>query len=91
METVLIGLSGIIGLVSLGCWIFTIVRAFQAGDTTSGILCICPLIGLIIGWMNHTAWNHTKVMMIWTACVIFNILMQVVAIAVMGGQAAAAP
>lgn len=88
MEMALVGISGIIGLVSLGCWIFTIVRAFQAGDTTSGVLSICPLIGLIIGWMNHTAWNHTKVMMIWTACIVLNILMQVAAVALLGGGAA---
>ncbi|XAL98245.1 hypothetical protein OT109_11610 [Phycisphaeraceae bacterium D3-23] len=68
-----------VSLVSLACWIYTIVVAFKKEEgPLFGILCICPLVGLILGWVKHAEWDHTKVMMVWTACVVINIILNVV-------------
>ncbi|HEX8324081.1 MAG TPA: hypothetical protein VF595_09215 [Tepidisphaeraceae bacterium] len=68
----------LVGLVSLACWIFTLVRLFQAGKTLEGVLGICPLIGFILGWVRAKELDHTKVMLIWTVCVVVSILLNIV-------------
>ena len=87
MEVVVGGFALIVGLVSLVCWIWTIVRAFQEGETASGILSICPLVGFIIGRINSGSWNHTKVMIVWSICIVINILLNVALAGVLGGAA----
>ncbi|MFK7788045.1 MAG: hypothetical protein AB8C95_00960 [Phycisphaeraceae bacterium] len=67
-----------VSLVALACWIYTIVVAFQKDSVLMGVLSICPLIGLILGWINHAKWDHTKVMVVWTGCIIVNIFINVI-------------
>lgn len=64
------------GLVSLVCWILTVVKAFQSGKTSNGILSICPLVGFILGWINVKEWNHQPVMLAWTVATILNLVVQ---------------
>ena len=75
------------GLVSLVCWILTVVKAFQSGKTSNGILSICPLVGFILGWINVKDWNHQPVMLAWTVAILLNIVAQVLA----GGAVPVAP
>ncbi len=72
------GLSAIVGLISLVCWIYTVVVAFTNETAVIGIVCLCPLVALIMGLVKMKEWNHEKVMMIWGACIGVNILLQVV-------------
>ncbi|HEY0010255.1 MAG TPA: hypothetical protein VGB55_16140 [Tepidisphaeraceae bacterium] len=65
----------LISVVSLACWIYTLVRLFQAGKTLEGILSICPLVGFIIGWVRARELDHTKVMLIWTVAIILNLIL----------------
>lgn len=84
MEIAILGLSAIVGLVSLACWIWTIVTAFRHGEALIGILCICPLVGFIMGWVKSAEWAHQQVMMVWSGCVVINIVLNVV-VSSMGG------
>ncbi len=76
----LLGLLSIpVSLVALVCWIMTIIVAFKKEEgPLFGILCICPLIGLILGWVKNKEWDHQKVMLVWTACVVINIILNIV-------------
>lgn len=72
MLIVLGGISLIVGLGSLVCWIYTVVVAFQNENPTVGVLCLCPLIGLIMGFVHMKDWGHDKVMIIWSIFVVME-------------------
>ena len=67
-----------VGLVALACWIYTIVVAFQKGSVVLGVVSICPLVGFIIGWVKNKEWDHTKVMAVWSICIVINLILNVV-------------
>jgi hypothetical protein len=73
----LLPLVVLIGLVSLACWIYVLVKIFQSGDTLWGILGLCPLVAFIYGWVKVNELNVQKVMMVWSICVGLNLLMNV--------------
>ena len=79
MEIALLGLSIICGITSFVCWIWTVVTAFREGSGAEGILSICPLVGFILGWIHVGDWNHAKVMIPWSVCVVINIALQAAA------------
>jgi hypothetical protein len=88
MELVLGGLSLLIGLGSLVCFILVVIQMFKHNETTIGILSIvlafCGigfLLAFIYGWIKASEWNIKNLMLAWTALVILSILIQVVAIA----------
>jgi len=72
-------LSGVIGIVNIVCWIMTIVKAFSNGETVVGILCLCPLVAFIMGWVKSGEWNHGMIMIIWSVCFVANIGLNFVA------------
>ena len=76
------------GVVQLVCWVATIVKAFQSGSTSSGVLSICPLAGFILGWVNVKDWNHQSVMIAWTIATVLGGVIKVLAA---GGAQAVAP
>jgi hypothetical protein len=58
-------------IVSLVCWIMTLVKMFtdkEKGGVLHGIIGIvtCGIWALIWGWMNAARLNYQKVMLIWT-------------------------
>jgi hypothetical protein len=74
-------ISWILGLVVLVCFILVIVKMFQNGDTTWGIislvglLCFCLpgfLIAFIRGWMKSREWNISTIMILWTVAWLIN-------------------
>lgn len=79
MLYVLLGLSVIVGLVSLACWIYTVVVAFTNESAVIGIVCLCPIVALVMGFIKMNEWNHQKVMIVWAACIGINIVLQVIA------------
>lgn len=71
-------LAAITSITSLICWIMTLIKAFQSGNTTNGVLSICPLVGFILGWMNSKAWGHQPVMIAWTIAILASIAINIV-------------
>ena len=78
MLMVLFVFSIIVGIVQFGCYVYTVIVAFQNEEPIIGIICLCPLLGFIMGWVKVGQWNHMITMAIWTACIavgfIFNLL-----------------
>ncbi len=81
MGIVLTGLSWVAGLAALVCYIIIIVRMFQNGDTTLGIIglvglicCIGYVITYVMGWVNSTKYRSMPIMPIWTACFIVAVI-----------------
>jgi hypothetical protein len=76
------GLSAVVGLVSIVCWILVLVKMFQNGQTGLGIVSICcGIIAFIVGWMNASQWGIKNVMMIWTAMILLGIILNIAAAA----------
>jgi hypothetical protein len=72
-----------IGIVSLVCWIMTLIRIFK-DNVGLGILgVVCALFAFIYGWVKVEQYQNKKTMIIWTIAVIFSVLLNVVA-AVLG-------
>ncbi|MDP1562018.1 MAG: hypothetical protein Q8M16_11625 [Pirellulaceae bacterium] len=80
---ILLGLSLVVGLVSLACFVYNIVVAFQQGDTVAGILSICGIIGFILGWVNVEKWGHRNVMIVWSIAIIAGLVLQGLSMALM--------
>jgi len=79
-------LQYVTGIVCLVMAIWVIVKCFQTGHTTQGIigivgllLCCCPgyLFTLVYGWMKAKEWNFTVPMAIYTAAFVLNIILGV--------------
>jgi hypothetical protein len=76
----LYGLSILIGIVNLVCFILVLIRIFQDGQTGLGVACIILLfcfgigaiITFIVGWMNAGRWGITNIMTLWTVCIVVN-------------------
>ena len=90
MAMALYGLAMICSLVSIVCWILTLVKMFgdqEKGGVLHGIIgIICGLYALIWGWMNHAQHNHKTIMMVWTGVIVASIVLQVAAGAMMASQ-----
>jgi hypothetical protein len=72
-------LATVVGLASLVCDILVIIKFFKANLIGLGILAIlCPLFTFIYGWTKATEWNIKQIMMIWSALIAVNILLNVV-------------
>ena len=71
-------LSLVIGLVALACWIMVLVKIFQSGDILWGVLGICPLVAFIYGWVKNQALDIRNVMLVWTLCIVANLILNVV-------------
>jgi hypothetical protein len=85
MEVLLLGLNGLsllLGIGSLVCFVMIIVKMFQAQLTGIAVTCIVTLficgigglIAFIFGWMKSEELQAKKIMMIWTALVVVNII-----------------
>jgi hypothetical protein len=88
----LILIQGLLGLVMIGelvCFILVLIKMFQVGEQTMGIICIvlalcCGIGGLvafIYGWINATKWDIKNVMLIWTALFIATLVLYAIAFA----------
>jgi hypothetical protein len=80
--------STILSLVSLACFVMVVVKMFQNSQTALGIVCIvlalCGigiLIAFVYGWIKSSEWNIKNLMLVWTGCIVANILLAVVGIA----------
>jgi hypothetical protein len=86
MLFVIQGLQAILAIVSLVCLILVLIKMFQSGETTLGIVCIVlllcfgigGLIAFIFGWINAQKWNIKNVMLIWTGAFIASIVLSII-------------
>lgn len=71
----------VVGLVSLVIWIMMLIKQFQNDPAWHGIVGIvtCGLYTYIWGWINSTRLNLKKMMLIWTACIVVNLGLNIVA------------
>jgi hypothetical protein len=75
-------LSGVLGIVSLVCFVLVLVEMFRREQTGLAIACIvlalCSGIGVLIafvyGWIKAGEWNLKKVMTGWTVCCLVQLV-----------------
>lgn len=83
------GLLVLVGIGELVCLILVLMKMFQVGEQTMGIVCIvlllcCGIGGLIVfiyGWINATKWDIKNVMLIWTGLFIAALVLYGIAFA----------
>lgn len=78
-------LSMLVGLVALVMFIMVLIRQFQDAGAVHGIIGIvtCGIWTFIWGWMNAGRLNIRNLMIIWTICIVVNIVLNIVS----GGMA----
>jgi len=87
MDIIITILLVALGLVSLVCWIMVLIQMFKTQGALHGILgIICALYAFIWGWMKATELNLKNIMLVWTGCIVIQILLQIVFVAVVGNQ-----
>jgi hypothetical protein len=70
--------------VTFGCFIFVLIKLFQAKGAIHGIIgLICALYPFIWGWQNVNHLNLKWVMWGWSFCLIFSLLLNWLAISSM--------
>ena len=82
MPTVGLGLQAVAGVASLVCFVLVLIQMFQRGQTTLGVVCIVlafcvgigGLIAFIYGWVKSREWGLSTVMLIWTVCIVVEIV-----------------
>lgn len=78
-------LAGITSLVSLVCWVMTLITMAQdnekggIGHAFGGF--ICGLYALIWGWQNRVKHNRETVMTVWGGAMIGGVVLNVIATA----------
>jgi hypothetical protein len=87
----------VVGIGSLVCFVMVVVQMFKHDQTGLGVACILlifcgigGLIAFIYGWIKNKEWGLQKIMLIWTACIIVGLLVNIVLVGVgasMGGNA----
>jgi hypothetical protein len=55
-----------------------LVKIFQSGDILWGVLGICPLVAFIYGWVKNQALDIRNIMLVWTLCIVANLILNVV-------------
>lgn len=80
MEGLIVLLAGVASLVSLGCFIYVLIKLFSTEGVMYGILgIICAIYAFIWGWQNAGKMQLQTVMMVWTGAILFGIITNVVA------------
>lgn len=73
MDMLLLILALAAGVTSLACWVITLVKLFQNGDTVLGCVSICGIVGFIVGWMKSDELDNKGVMLIWSLALLVSI------------------
>jgi len=78
---------GISVLGSIICFIMVLIQLFKAKGALHGILgLICSLYTFIWGWINAKTLNLSKLMLIWTICLLVSMATGAVAAASAAAQ-----
>lgn len=81
-------LGALCALAGFVCFVFVLIKIFQAKQNGLGIACavlalfggIGILIAFVVGWVNHAKWNIKNVMLGWSACIVAGILFNALAV-----------
>jgi hypothetical protein len=81
MAIILQGISAILGIIGLVCFVMVVVKMFQNDQTGLGIACIVlvfcgigALIALVYGWIKADEWKIKNLMIGWTVCIVLNLI-----------------
>ena len=92
MGAVFQGLSSLCALAAFICYIIVLVKMFQNGQTTMGIVSIVTaccgigqIIALVVGWQNADRWMIRNLMMVYTVCFVGGIVLGAIG-GLTGGQ-----
>ena len=84
MGGILLILGAILGIVNLICFVLILIRMFQSGDSTLGIICIVTLLcgigvllAFVMGWVNVAKYQAQQLMTIWSGALIGSIVLNV--------------
>lgn len=80
-------LAGICSIVSLVCWVLTLIKMFQNMSPIHGILGIltCGLYALVMGFVKMKEWNNAPVMFTWLGATVLGMILNVAAGAAAAG------
>jgi hypothetical protein len=70
-----------IGLVSLVCWIMTLIKIFKSNVGLGILGIVCGIFAFIYGWVKTEEYKNKKVMIVWTAAILFSLLLNIVSAA----------
>ena len=85
---VLYGLVIVCGIGSVVCWIMTLIHIFRENVGLGILGIICGLFAFIYGWVKVGEYGNKKVMTWWTVFFLGSIVLQVLAVAVVGASMA---
>ena len=81
LEMSLLGVGAVLGLISLICFVFVLVKMFQNNDTAIGVVTIVTFcfgigqfVALIFGWMKAREWNIKGLMVTYTIALLGSML-----------------
>jgi hypothetical protein len=79
----------VVTIGSLVCFVLVVVQMFKHDQTGLGVACILlifcgigGLIAFIYGWIKNKEWGLQKIMLIWTACIVVGLLVNIVLVGV---------
>ncbi len=68
-----------ISIVSVVCWIMTLIKIFKESVGLGIVGIICGLFAFIYGWVKSKEYDNKKIMVIWTIAIVVSILLNVAA------------
>lgn len=79
----LLFLLGILGIISIGCYVVIVIKMFQHGDPLLGgislgsLVCLGLgfLVAFVLGWVNVDKYQARQLMMIWTGVAILSFVL----------------
>jgi hypothetical protein len=81
----------VLGIISLGCFAFVIMKMFQDGESTIAIVCLvgllCGIGGLVAfgyGWWKVREWEIMPVMGVWTGALVLSVGLAVLQVTMAG-------
>jgi hypothetical protein len=83
MNILLWFLNSIVGLGIVICYVLVLIKIFQSGDSTMGIICLVALlccgigflVAFIAGWIKKEQYGTQQIMPIWTVLAVIGLLL----------------
>jgi hypothetical protein len=86
------GLSVVVAIVSLCCYLYVIYQMFDKAESVIAIVClvgIClfgmgGIVAFVYGWIKAWEWEIVPVMAVWSGAIVVNILLSVAQVIMAG-------
>jgi len=80
------GISAVLVIVSICCYLFVIYQMFNNAETVIGIVCLIGacvlglggLVAFVYGWIKAREWEIVPVMATWSACIAANVVIAII-------------